>query len=77
MKPKKEEVKDVQIKARPQQKPMETKVPEQPKAQITKPTAVKGEASVPKTEAPKTSVKKASGQNNSGFFGRMFSKKRK
>ncbi|MBR6501323.1 MAG: hypothetical protein IKT25_07440, partial [Firmicutes bacterium] len=48
--PKQSEVKDVTVKARPQQKPAEA--------------------------TPKAPVKKASGQNT-GFFGRMFGKKKK
>ncbi|MBR5000703.1 MAG: hypothetical protein IKY08_01945, partial [Firmicutes bacterium] len=58
------EAKDVTVKARPQQKPAEVK---SEAAAVTK--------EVPKT-TPKAPVKKTSGQNT-GFFGRMFGKKKK
>ena len=59
------EAKDVTVKARPQQKPAEAK---------SEAAAVTKEA--PKTTPKSAPVKKTSGQNT-GFFGRMFGKKKK
>lgn len=82
IKPKREdreikEVKDVSVKARPQQKLAEAK---SEAAAVTK-EAPKAEAKAAATQVAKTTpksapVKKASGQNT-GFFGRMFGKKKK
>ena len=71
------EAKDVTVKARPQQKPAEAKseaaavTKEAPKLE-SKPAA----AQLAKTAPKSAPVKKASGQNT-GFFGRMFGKKKK
>lgn len=71
------EAKDVTVKARPQQKPAEAK---SEAAAVTK-EAPKLESKAAATQVAKTTpksapVKKTSGQNT-GFFGRMFGKKKK